>query len=81
MCGCPLGTVANVGVAPVLATIALGGPMAGGIVAFLGSTDGRELRGTVPWYGTLFNHSAIVIAAVISGFVYQFVQRRCAVNA
>ncbi len=67
----PTGTVANVGVAPVLATVALGGPMAGGIVSLLGTTDSRELRGEVPWYGTLFNHSAIVVAAVLCGFVYE----------
>jgi putative nucleotidyltransferase with HDIG domain len=67
----PGGTVTNVGVAPVLATLALGGPIAGGVVALIGSTDSRELRGQVPWYGTLFNHSSIVIAAVFSGSVYE----------
>jgi putative nucleotidyltransferase with HDIG domain len=51
----------------------LGGPVAGGIVGFLGTTDSRELRGQVPWYGTLFNHSAIVIAAVVSGLFFDVI--------
>lgn len=67
----PGGTVTNVGVAPVLASVVLGGPLAAGIVALIGSTDSRELRLQVPWYGTLFNHSAIVVSAIASGFVYE----------
>ncbi len=67
----PRGTVASVSVAPLLATIALGGPMAAGIVGFIGTTDSREIRGHVPWYGTLFNHAVIVIAAVAAGFVFE----------
>ncbi len=69
----PGGTVTTVGVAPVLASLALGGPLAGAIVALIGSTDSRELRGQIPWYGTLFNHSSLVIAAVASGAVYEVV--------
>jgi putative nucleotidyltransferase with HDIG domain len=61
----------NVSVAPVLAAIALGGPAAAAVVGFVGSTDSRELRGSVPWYGTLYNHAAILIAAVVAGFVYE----------
>jgi putative nucleotidyltransferase with HDIG domain len=71
----PRGTVASVSVAPILATIALGGPVAAGIVGFIGTTDSRELRGQVPWYGTLYNHAAIVIAAVCSGLAYELVYR------
>jgi putative nucleotidyltransferase with HDIG domain len=71
----PRGTVASVSVAPILATIALGGPAAAAIVGFIGTTDSREARGQVPWYGTLFNHAVIVIAAVIAGFVYEGVRR------
>jgi putative nucleotidyltransferase with HDIG domain len=67
----PRGTVASVSVAPILATIALGGPVAAGIVGFVGTTDTREARGQIPWYGTLYNHAAIVIAAVVSGIVFE----------
>jgi hypothetical protein len=59
----PTGTVASVSFAPLMASIVLGGPTAGAIVAAIGTTDSRELRGDVPWYGTLFNHSALVISA------------------
>jgi len=69
----PHGVVANVSVAPVIAAIALGGPTAAGIVAFFGTTDSREVRGQIPWYGTLFNHAAIVVAAVAGGFSYELV--------
>jgi putative nucleotidyltransferase with HDIG domain len=69
----PRGTIASVSVAPILATIALGGPTAAAIVSFIGTTDSREVRGQVPWYGTLYNHAAIVIAAVVSGFAYELV--------
>ena len=69
----PRGTIASVSVAPILATIALGGPTAAAIVSFIGTTDSREVRGQVPWYGTLYNHAAILIAAVVSGFVYELV--------
>ncbi len=67
----PHGVVANVSVAPVIAAIALGGPTAAGIVAFFGTTDTREARRQIPWYGTLFNHAAIVVAAVAGGFTYE----------
>jgi putative nucleotidyltransferase with HDIG domain len=67
----PRGVVANVSVAPVLAAVALGGPVAAGVVGLIGTTDLRELRREVPWYGTLFNHAAIVIAAVMAGLFYE----------
>jgi putative nucleotidyltransferase with HDIG domain len=67
----PRGVVATVHVAPLLASIALGGPLAGAVVAAVGSTDARELRREVPWYGTLFNHASLVVAAVGSGMVLE----------
>ena len=70
----PHGVVANVSVAPVIAAIALGGPLAAGIVAFFGTTDMREIRREVPWYGTLFNHCAVVVAAVVAGFAYDAIR-------
>jgi putative nucleotidyltransferase with HDIG domain len=67
----PTGTVASVSFAPIMASIVLGGPTAGAIVTAIGTTDTRELKGEVPWYGTLFNHAALVIAAVIAGIPYE----------
>ena len=53
-----------------MASVVLGGPVAAGIVALIGTTDSRELRGEVPWYGTLYNHAALMIAAVGAGLVF-----------
>ena len=43
----------------------LGGPAVGGWVAAIGTTEVRELRGRIPWYGTLANHAGLVIPAVV----------------
>jgi putative nucleotidyltransferase with HDIG domain len=69
----PTGTVASVSFAPLMASVVLGGPTAGAIVAAIGTTDSRELRGEVPWYGTLFNHSALVIAAIAAGIPFDLI--------
>src|SRR5690242_1424295 len=53
----PRGMLVSVSIAPILAAVYLGGPAAGAWVALLGSTEIRELRGRIPWYGTLFNHA------------------------
>ena len=58
-----------VAVAPCLAAMNLGGPAAGGWVALIGSTELRELRREIPWYGTLSNHAGIVLPAVAGGVV------------
>jgi hypothetical protein len=50
----------------ILAAAALGGPAAGGVVAFLGSLELRELRDP-PWYGLLANHAALALAGVVAG--------------
>ncbi|MDQ3871673.1 MAG: HD domain-containing protein [Chloroflexota bacterium] len=42
----------------------MGGPAAAAWVAAVGTTELREVDGRVPWYGTLFNHAALVLAAV-----------------
>ena len=55
----------------MIASFLLGGPLAGVIVAAIGSTDAREVRGAVPWYGTLYNHAAIVLAVSAGSLVYQ----------
>jgi putative nucleotidyltransferase with HDIG domain len=68
----PRGTQLAVSTAPILAAMVLGGPAVGAWVAALGTTEMRELRGRIPWYGTLANHAGIVIPAVAAGLVYTF---------
>jgi putative nucleotidyltransferase with HDIG domain len=63
------GTQQAVSMAPVLAALTLGGPAVGGWVAALGSTEMRELRGHIPWYGSLANHAGIALPAVVAGVV------------
>jgi putative nucleotidyltransferase with HDIG domain len=70
----PRGTIVSVSMAPIIAAMALGGPVAAGWVAALGTTEVRELRGRVPWYGTLFNHSGIALPALVGGLVAQAIE-------
>ncbi len=70
-----------VSIAPIVAAIVLGGPAAAGWVAALGTTEVRELRGRVPWYGTLFNHAGLVIPAVFAGLAYVAVTRCSSADA
>ena len=49
----------------------LGGPTAAAIVSFIGTTDEREVRGQVPWYGTLYNHSAAAASVAAGGMLYE----------
>src|SRR5439155_17813622 len=65
----PRGTHQAVSLAPLVAAMALGGPAVGGWVAAIGATELRELRGRIPWYGTLANHAGIVLPAVMAGVV------------
>ena len=60
-----------VSTAPLMAATVLGGPTAGAIVALIGTTDAREVRGKIPWYGTLANHAAIVLPVVMGGLVIE----------
>jgi putative nucleotidyltransferase with HDIG domain len=69
----PHGTYQAVGLAPLVAAMTLGGPAVGGWVAAIGSTETRELRGRVPWYGTLMNHAGIVLPIVAAGVVRETV--------
>jgi HD domain-containing protein/MASE9 protein len=65
------GVQVAVSTAPLMAATVLGGPAAGAIVAAFGSTDLREVRGRVPWYGTLANHAAIVLPVIAAGLVLE----------
>ena len=65
-----------VSTAPLMAATTLGGPLAGALVALLGTLDMREVRGKVPWYGTLTNHAAIVLPVIAGGIVIEAVRGR-----
>jgi len=59
----------------MIASFVLGGPFAAAVIAALGTTDTRELRGEVPWYGTIFNHASAVISVVLGGMLYETLVR------
>jgi putative nucleotidyltransferase with HDIG domain len=63
------GSTVGVSIAPILAATLLGGPAVGGWVAAIGTTEWREIRGRVPWYGSLTNHAVLVIPAISGGVV------------
>ena len=65
----PRGTQQAVALAPLVAAMALGGPAVGGWVAAIGTTEMRELRGRIPWYGTLANHAGCVLPVIAAGVV------------
>jgi hypothetical protein len=65
------GVQVAVSTAPIMAAALLGGPTAAGIVALIGTTDAREVRRQLPWYGTLANHAMIVIPAILGAVVLQ----------
>ena len=67
----PRGLHVTVAFAPATAAMLLGGPAAAGIVAVLGTSDVRELRGRVPWYGVLNDHACFAIAAISSGILLE----------
>jgi putative nucleotidyltransferase with HDIG domain len=63
----PRGTQQAVAIAPIMGALFLGGPAVAGWVAAIGTTEVRELRGRVPWYGTLANHAMLVLPAILAG--------------
>src|SRR4051794_19146655 len=67
----PHGTQVSVSIAPIVAAMSLGGPVAAGWIALIGTFEGRELRGRVPWYGTAANHAGVLLPAVTGGLVYE----------
>ena len=69
----PRGTQQAVAIAPLVAAMALGGPAVGGWVAAIGVTEVRELRGRIPWYGTLVNYAGAALPVVVAGVVRHLV--------
>jgi len=76
----PRGTQQAVAIAPIMGALFLGGPAVGGWVAAIGTTEIRELRGRVPWYGTLANHAMLVVPAIIAGVLREEMLRRARVS-
>jgi HD-GYP domain-containing protein (c-di-GMP phosphodiesterase class II) len=70
----PRGTLVSVSIAPIVATMVLGGPVAAGWVALIGTTEVRELRGRVPWYGTAVNHAGMVLPAIAGALVCEAIR-------
>ena len=70
----PRGTLVSVSIAPIVAAMVLGGPVAAGWVAAIGTTEVRELRGTVRWYGSLANHAGIVLPAILGGLIFDLLR-------
>jgi len=69
----PRGAIVSVSSAPTIVAAALGGPTAAAIVALVGSTELRELRAEIPWYGTAWNHAACVLPAIAAGVTFQLI--------
>jgi hypothetical protein len=63
------GTVVTTSFAPLIAVMYLGGPAAAAIVATIGVTEMRELKGKVPWYGTAANHIGLAVPAILGAVV------------
>jgi HD-GYP domain-containing protein (c-di-GMP phosphodiesterase class II) len=70
----PRGTLVSVSIAPIVATMVLGGPVAAGWVALIGTLEVRELRGRVPWYGTAVNHAGMVLPAIVGALVCEAIR-------
>jgi diguanylate cyclase (GGDEF)-like protein len=62
-------TAITLGVAPVVASFALGGPVAGVWVAAIGSLELRELRREIPWYAVLANRAVLAVPAALGGIL------------
>ena len=63
------GLYLDVSTSPIVAAMALGGPVAGGVVACLGTIQLRELRGGVKWYGFAANRVGCTLGPVAGGIV------------
>ncbi len=69
----PSGEKFSVASATLIAAMVLGGPLAAGVVALIGSFEIREIRGGIPWYGVVANHAEIVAPSVLGAMVAFFV--------
>jgi putative nucleotidyltransferase with HDIG domain len=65
----PGGMMVTVSIAPIIAVANLGGPAAAVWVGVLGTTEWREIRGRIPWYGTFANHAGIALPIALGACV------------
>ena len=65
----PRGPFVSLYFAPILAVALLAGPSSAAIVAILGTFEAREFRRQVPWWGVLYNHTFVVVPAVLAGAI------------
>jgi HD-GYP domain-containing protein (c-di-GMP phosphodiesterase class II) len=70
----PRGTLVSVSIAPIIAAMALGGPVAAGWVAAIGTTELRELRGRIPLLGTAANHAGITLPALLGSYLTEILR-------
>jgi hypothetical protein len=63
-----------VSTAPLIASAVLGGPTAAAWVALIGTTDLREIRGRVAWYGVLANRAAVVLPIIVGGLAIELIR-------
>jgi putative nucleotidyltransferase with HDIG domain len=70
----PRGTFVAVSIAPIIVVMLIGGPTAAGWVSAIGTTEIREAKRRIPWYGVLANHAGVVGPAVIGGFALQLLR-------
>jgi putative nucleotidyltransferase with HDIG domain len=72
----PGGSSVDVTFAPMVAAMSLGGPAAAAWAGLLGTTQVRELRGEVPWYGIVANHCGILAPGIVSAFLLEAIPYR-----
>ncbi len=72
----PGGNLLDVGFAPLLAAMSLGGPIVAGLAALIGSTQPRELRRQVSWYGVVANHAGITGPALVGAYALSQIPSR-----
>ncbi len=72
----PAGSFLDVGFAPIVAAMNLGGPIVAGLVALFGATQSRELRRQAPWYGVVANHAGITGPAIVGAYALSMVPSR-----
>ncbi|HEX9014456.1 MAG TPA: hypothetical protein VF960_00475, partial [Chloroflexota bacterium] len=71
----PRGTLVAVSIAPVIVAMNLGGPGVAALVAAVGTTEIRELRGRIPWYGTVANHAGMVLPTLCGSLISEWLGR------
>jgi putative nucleotidyltransferase with HDIG domain len=72
----PGGNFVDVGFAPIVAAMSLGGPIVAGLAALVGATQARELRRQVPGFGILANHAGIAGPALVSAYLLNIAPSR-----